>query len=323
MIFSALIPSVTIANPLSPKPRETNSEPKLAMLLSPVNQAIIPPSLGTVLAISARALAALDANIILAGFIPPIASPNPLSPKPRETNSEPKLAMLLSPVNQALTPPSLGTVLAISARALAALVAAIIFSAEIPSVTIAKSFKPIPKEINSEPKLAMLLSPANQPTTPSSLGMILAISARALAALAAFITFFESMPAVFSAKLCKPVPKEINCTLKLEILSSPVNQAASPFGFGIILAISARALAALAAFITFFESMPAVFSANPSRPIPNDINWLLKLAMLLSPANQLTTPPSLGIILAISARALAALAEFTIEALSIPETQSA
>ena len=231
------------------------------MLLSPVNQAIIPPSLGTVLAISARALAALDANIILAGFIPPIASPNPLSPKPRETNSEPKLAMLLSPVNQALTPPSLGTVLAISARALAALVAAIIFSAEIPSVTIAKSFKPIPKEINSEPKLAMLLSPANQPTTPSSLGMILAISA--------------------------------------------------------------RALAALAAFITFFESMPAVFSANPSRPIPNDINWLLKLAMLLSPANQLTTPPSLGIILAISARALAALAEFTIEALSIPETQSA
>ena len=90
-------------------------------------------------------------------------------------------------------------VLAISAKALAALAAAVIFSGTIPETESEKPFNPSPNLGRSEPNLAMLLSPVNQATIPPSLGMVDANSERAFAATAEALTALGSMPDTVSA----------------------------------------------------------------------------------------------------------------------------
>ena len=84
--------------------------------------------------------------------------------------------------------------------------------------------------------------------------------------------------------------------------------------------MSARDDAAVAAAVTEAVSIPDTLSANPFRPTPNSTRSVPNLAILFSPANQAATPPSLGIVLAMSANILPAVAAAVTEATSIPVT---
>ena len=75
-----------------------------------------------------------------------------------------------------------------------------------------------------------------------------------------------------------------------------------------ISAISASFLAASAAAITTSGFIPVAATENPRSPAPSTGSCEAKLAMLFSPANHAATPPSLGIVSAISAKDFAALA---------------
>ena len=88
------------------------------MLFSPANQAATPPSFGITFAISAKALPAFAAATTASGSIPATLSENVFSDEPKDAISFPKLAILFSPANQAVTPPSFGIIFAISAKAL-------------------------------------------------------------------------------------------------------------------------------------------------------------------------------------------------------------
>ena len=114
--------------------------PNPEILLSPANQAATPPSLGIVLAISVNDFAAFAAATTLSGFIPATETEKPNSPAPRRGNCLPNVAILLSPANQAATPPSLGIVLAIAVIALAASVAACIEATSMPATESAYAF---------------------------------------------------------------------------------------------------------------------------------------------------------------------------------------
>ena len=116
------------------------SVPNPEILLSPANQAATPPSLGIVLAISVNDFAAFAAAMTLSGLIPSTAIEKPNNPAPRRGNCVPNAAMLLSPANQAATPPSLGIVSAIAVIALAASVAACIEATSMPATESAYAF---------------------------------------------------------------------------------------------------------------------------------------------------------------------------------------
>ena len=175
------------------------SVPNPEILLSPANQAATPPSLGIVLAISVNDFAAFAAATTLSGFIPATETEKPNSPAPRRGNCLPNVAILLSPANQAATPPSLGIVLAIAVIALAASAAATTLSGFIPATETEKPNSPAPRRGNCLPNAAMLLSPANQAITPPSLGIVSAIAVIALAASVAACIEATSMPATESA----------------------------------------------------------------------------------------------------------------------------
>ena len=230
--------------------------------------------------------------------------------------------ILFSPANQLATPPSLGIMEVISARALAALPAAIKFSGTTPTIASEKPLSPPPRDIKSPANLDILFSPANQLTTPPSLGIVAVISASALAALEAAIKFSGTIPTIASENPLSPWPSAMRSKPNLDILFSPANQLATPPSLGIVAVISASALAALAAAIMFSGTIPDTESEKPLRPLPNTGSCGANLAMLLSPANQLATPPSLGIIEAISASDLAASAEALIASVSTPATES-
>ena len=121
--------------------------------MSPVNQATIPPSLGIVLAISARAFPAVAAAVILSGFIPETLSENALRLAPKSASCGPNLDKLFSPANSAAIPPSLGIILAISAKALAAVAAATIFSGFIPETLSENALRYVPNSAISSPNL--------------------------------------------------------------------------------------------------------------------------------------------------------------------------
>ena len=93
------------------------------------------------------------------------------------------------------------------------------------------------------------------------------------------------------------------------MLFSPANQAATPPSLGIAADISAIVLAAFAATVTSSGLMPLTSVAKSLRPVPKAFNWPPNAEMLFSPANHAATPPSLGMIAAISAMALAAFAD--------------
>ena len=163
---------------------------------------------GAVLAICARFLAAFDAAVIFVGSIPSTESENLLRPLPSAGNFFANLATLLSPVNQATIPPSLGIILDISANDLAALAAAVIFSEFISVTASEKPLRPNPNCGISAANLATLFSPVNQATIPPSLGIILVISANGLAALAAAVIFCSFIPVT---ELEKPLRPNANC----------------------------------------------------------------------------------------------------------------
>ena len=123
-------------------------------------------------------------------------------------------------------PPSLGIVSAISARAFAAVAEAVTTAGSIPATLSEYFFKETPKVTNSSPKLAMLFSPVNQATMPPSLGTTLAISARALAAVAEAVTAEESIPTMLSAYALKYGPNSESCLPKETIEEPPVIQLA-------------------------------------------------------------------------------------------------
>ena len=199
MTFSGFIPATETENPNNPAPRRGNCVPNVEMLLSPANQATTPPSLGIVSAISANDLAASAAAMTLSGLIPSTAIENPNNPAPRRGNCVPNVAILLSPANQAATPPSLGIVSAIAVIDLAASAAATTLSGFIPATETEKPNSPAPRRGNCSPNVAILLSPANQAITPPSLGIVSAIAVMALAASVAACIEATSMPATESA----------------------------------------------------------------------------------------------------------------------------
>ena len=101
------------------------------------------------------------------------------------------------------------------------------------------------------------------------MGIILAISAKALPAVAATVILSVFIPETLSENALRLEPKSTSCGPKLDRIFSPANNAAIPPSFGIILAISAKALAAEAAPFTASASIPLVLSANALRYVPN------------------------------------------------------
>ena len=261
MTFSGFIPATETENPNNPAPRRGNCVPNVEMLLSPANQATTPPSLGIVLAISANDLAASAAAMTLSGLIPSTAIENPNNPAPRRGNCVPNVAILLSPANQAATPPSLGIVLAISVNDFAEFAAAVILSGLMPSTVVEKPNSPAPRRGNCLPNVAILLSPANQAATPPSLGIVSAIAVIALAASAAATTLSGFIPATETEKPNNPAPRRGNCSPNAAMLLSPANQAITPPSLGIVSAIAVIALAASVAACIEATSMPATESA--------------------------------------------------------------
>ena len=118
---------------------------------------------------------------------------------PKSTIPSENEARLFSPANQAATPPSLGIVLAISAKALPAVVAALTDSTFMPVTLSEKDLIATPNAIIPSENEARLFSPANQATIPPSLGIVLAISASALPAVAEAVTTAGSIPATLVA----------------------------------------------------------------------------------------------------------------------------
>ena len=260
VIFSEFISVTASEKPLRPLPSVGNLFANLARLLSPVNQATIPPSLGMVLVISVNDLAALDADVIFSEFIPATESEKPLRPLPSIGKSFPNLAILFSPANQPTTPPSLGIFLVISVNDLAALDAAVTFSVFIPATESENPLRPLPSKGNSFPNLAMLFSPANHPTTPPSLGITAVIWANAFAALEATITFSAFIPSTASENPLRPLPSKGNSETYLETDDPPPgNKLANVF---IMLALANTIMASAIFFIPVValeSTLPKVF----------------------------------------------------------------
>ena len=163
-------------------------------------------------------------------------------------------------------------VLVISVNDLAALDADVIFSEFIPATESEKPLRPLPSAGKSFPNLAILFSPANQPTTPPSLGIFLVISVNDLAALDAAVTFSVFIPATESEKPLRPLPSAGNSFPNLAMLFSPANHPTTPPSLGITAVIWANAFAALEATITFSAFIPSTASENPLRPLPSKGN---------------------------------------------------
>ena len=150
-------------------------------------------------AISAKLLPASAAALTASTFIPVTLTENRYIDFPKLEISVPNFATLLFPANQLITPPSLGTVSAISAKLLPASAAALTASTFIPVTLFENFFIFVPNDAISVPNFATLLSPANQLITPPSLGTVSDISAKAFAASADALTASTSIPATLSA----------------------------------------------------------------------------------------------------------------------------
>ena len=131
-------------------PSSGNSPANFEILFSPANHAAAPPSFGIVEHISANVFPAFAAAVRFSAFIPLTESENALRPGPNVGNSPANFDMLLSPVNQAIIPFSFGIVSAISAKAFAALAAAVTFSVFIPLTESENALRPFPNTGNSE-----------------------------------------------------------------------------------------------------------------------------------------------------------------------------
>ena len=177
---------------------------------------------------SQSALPASEAAMMFSGEISAVTSENEASPRPSETISFPNLEILFSPANQPATPPSLGIAEVMSQSALPASEAAMMFSGEISAVTSENEASPRPSETISFPNLEILFSPANQLATPPSLGIHAVISASALAASAAFLTFSPSIPATLSENSTRHGPKAAMSFPKSAIDIPPPRNEAMP-----------------------------------------------------------------------------------------------
>ena len=85
-----------------------------------------------------------------------------------------------------------------------------------------------------------------------------------------------------------------------------------------MVAISAIAFPAVAAFVTVSASSPLTAFANPIIASPNGISWAPKALISFSPVKNPITPPELGRVAAISASVLPAVAAFATNSPSIP-----
>ena len=156
---------------------------------------------------SQSALPASEAAMMFSGEISAVTSENEASPFPRSTISVPNFEMLFSPANHCATPPSLGMEEVMSQSALPASEAFLMLSQSSPVTDSENAVSPFPRSTISAPNFEMLFSPANQPATPPSLGMQEVISASALAASAAFLTFSPSSPATLFENSTRHGPK--------------------------------------------------------------------------------------------------------------------
>ena len=84
----------------NPSPNGLRLAAKLANPLSPLNQPLIPPSLGTALVISAKLLAALAAAVTFSALIPETESENSTNAEPNMGKLCVNVSMPFPPVNQ-------------------------------------------------------------------------------------------------------------------------------------------------------------------------------------------------------------------------------
>ena len=116
-------------------------------------------------------------------------------------------------------------------------------------------------------------------------------------------------PLTISEKETIALPNGISCLPNSSISFSPVKKLTTPPLLGIVDAISDIALPALAAATTDSSStLPLTVLENLEIALPNGISCLPNSSISFSPAKNPTTPPLLGIVLAISAISFPALA---------------
>ena len=159
-----------------------------------------------------------------------------------------------------------------------------------PETASAYSFIALPKGTSCSPNALISFSPAKKPTTPPLFGIVVAISARALPAVAASVTTAASKPATSSAKLFIAWPNGMSCSPKAFMSFSPVNQPTTPPELGSVAAISASVLPAVAAFATTSPSIPAISSENCFIALPNGTSSSAKPVKEEPPVSQEVRP---------------------------------
>ena len=222
-----------------------------------------------VLASSTRTLPAVAEFVIAAESIPIIASEYAFIASPNGTSFSPKVSTSLFPVKNATTPPVLGTVSASSTKALPAVAELTIASASSPRTASPNAFIASPNGTSCFPNSPISFSPAKNPTTPPEFGMVVAISAMALPAIAASVTAFASSPVIASPNCLIASPNGTSCFPKAVMSFSPAKKDTNPPVFGIVAAISANALPAVAAFATISPSMFPIANEKSLIASPN------------------------------------------------------
>ena len=177
------------------------------MSFSPAKKPQSPPVLGTVLASSTRALPEVAEFSIAVDFIPSTASPYSFIALPKGTIFSAKSSISFSPTIAPSQPPLLGILAANSARALPAVADSVTAAASSPSIAVAYSFIAEPKATILSLKAPMSFSPTILERKPPSFGMVAAISAKALPALAALSTVAPSKSPSSSPNSFIAVPK--------------------------------------------------------------------------------------------------------------------
>ena len=178
----------------------------------------------------------------------------------------------------------------------------------LPETSLENADIPFPKFPRFVGKLSV--TPLNASAKPPFFGKLAAMLTIVLPALAAAVTACSSIPVTFLEKLAMALPKLFMFLLKSSKSTSPANHPTTPPLLGNVDAICAIALPAFAAAVTAPSSIfPDTSFENLAIALPNGTIFFAKSSRSFSPVNQLTTPPLLGNVLAISAIALPALAE--------------
>ena len=275
---------------------------ELNPLIPLVSRSVIP------FAISTSRLTCVITLDITPVSIPEIESEYPLIPSPNLIRLLPNVPKSLSPVKKLISPPVFGSVFASSTKAFPAIVEFVIASGSIPVSATEYASIDAPNITSCVPNFPKSLSPVNQLTNPPVFGTVLANSIRAFPAVAEFTIASAFRPLTASPKFFIALPNGTSFLPNVSISLLPVNQLTTPPVFGIVAAISVIALPAIAASVTAFAFNPSTASPNFIIALPNGTSCFPNSSISLFPAKNPISPPVLGIVEAISAKAFPAVA---------------